>query len=119
MAFVLKQSSSYSWPVSFDVPVDGGRHEKQTFDGEFKRLPQSKIGPMVAELQKVDDLGELERITEIAKDVLVGWSGINDDDGKEIPFSQKALEQLLEVPFLAVAVLKAYMDSIKGAKRKN
>ena len=119
MAFVLKQSDTYSWPVSFDVPVDGGRHERQTFDGEFKRLPQSKIGPMVAELQKVDDLGELERITEIAKDVLVGWSGINDDDGKEIPFSQKALEQLLEVPFLAVAVLKAYMDSIKGAKRKN
>ena len=119
MAFVLKQSSSYSWPVSFDVPVDGGRHEKQTFDGEFKRLPQSKIGPMVAELGKLEDLGELDRITEIASDVLIGWSGINDDDGKEIPFSQKALEQLLEVPFLAVAVLKAYVDSIKGAKRKN
>ena len=119
MAFVLKQSSSYSWPVSFDVPVDGGRHEKQTFDGEFKRLPQSKIGPMVAELGKLEDLGELDRITEIASDVLIGWSGINDDDGKEMPFSQKALEQLLEVPFLAVAVLKAYVDSIKGAKRKN
>ena len=119
MGFVLKQSDTYSWPVSFDIPVDGGRHEKQTFDGEFKRLPQSKVGPMVAELQKVEDLGELERITEIAKDVLVGWSGINDDESKEIPFSQKALDQLLEVPFLAVAVLKAYMDSIKGAKRKN
>jgi hypothetical protein len=50
---------------------------------------------------------------------LVGWSGISDDAGKEIPFSQKALDQLLEVPFLAVAVLKAYMDSLKGAKRKN
>jgi hypothetical protein len=49
----------------------------------------------------------------------VGWSGINDDHGKEIPFSQKALDELLEVPFLAIAVLKAYMDSIKGAKRKN
>jgi len=51
--------------------------------------------------------------------VLVGWSGINDDEGKEIPFSQKGLDELLEVPFLAIAVLKAYMDSIKGAKRKN
>lgn len=119
MSFVLKQSDTYTWPVSFDVPVDGGRHERQTFDGEFKRVPQSKLGPMVAELQKLEDLGELDRITEIAADVLVGWSGISDDTGKEIPFSQKALEQLLEVPFLAVAVLKAYMDSIKGAKRKN
>jgi hypothetical protein len=119
MAFVLKQSDTYTWPVTFDVPVDGGRHERQTFDGEFKRLPQSKIGPMVAELQRLEDLGDLERITDISRDVLVGWSGINDDNNKEIPFSQKALDQLLEVPFLAVAVLKAYMDSIKGAKRKN
>ena len=119
MSFVLKQSDTYSWPVTFDVPVDGGRHERQTFDGEFKRMPQSKIGPMVAELGRLEDLGELDRITEIAADVLVGWSGVSDDNGKELPFSQKALEQLLEVPFLAVAVLKAYMDSIKGAKRKN
>jgi hypothetical protein len=119
MAFVLKQSDTYTWPVAFDVPVDGGRHERQTFDGEFKRLPQSKVGPMVAELQRLEDLGDLDRITEIAGEVLVGWSGVNDDAGKEIPFSQKALEQLLEVPFLAVAVIKAYMDSLKGAKRKN
>ena len=119
MAFVLKQSGTYSWPVAFDLPIDGGRHERQTFDGEFKRLPQSKIGPMVAELQKLEDLGDLDQITDIARDVLVRWSGINDDQGKEIPFSQKALDELLEVPFLAIAVLKAYMDSIKGAKRKN
>ncbi len=119
MAFVLKQSDTYTWPVAFDVPVDGGRHERQTFDGEFKRLPQSKIGPLVAELQRLEDLNDLDRLSEIAAEVLVGWSGVNDDKGSEIPFSQKALEQVLEVPLLSVAVLKAYMDSIKGAKRKN
>ena len=119
MAFVLKQSDTYSWPVSFDIPADGGRHEKQTFDGEFKRMPQSRVGPMVAELQQIEDLADLERITEIAKEVLIGWSGIIDDDGKEIPYSEKALAQLLEVPLLAVSIIKSYMDSIKGAKRKN
>ena len=56
MAFVLKQSDTYVWPITFDIPVDGGRHERQTLDGEFKRHPQSKIGPMVAELQKLEDL---------------------------------------------------------------
>jgi len=119
MAFVLKQSDTYSWPVTFDVPVDGGRHERQTFDGEFKRLPQSKVGPMVAELNALEDGGEMERITELACEVLVGWSGVTDDSGKDIPFSQKALEQLLEVPLLAAAVLRSYFDSLKGAKRKN
>lgn len=119
MAFVLKQSETYSWPVTLDIPVDGGRHERQTFDGEFKRLPQSKVGAMITELSKLEELGDLERITEIAGEILVGWSGVTADDGKDIPFSQKALQQLLEVPFLAVAVMKAYVDSLKGAKRKN
>lgn len=119
MAFVLKQSDTYSWPVTFDIPVDGGRHERQTFDGEFKRLPQSKIAPMVAELDRLDSAGDLDRLTDMAGEVLVGWSGVTDDQGKEVPFSQKALEQLLEVPMLAVMILKAYMESLKGAKRKN
>ena len=119
MAFVLKQSDSYTWPVTFDIPVDGGRHERQTFDGEFKRLPQSKVGSMVAELARLDETGDIDRISELAGDVLIGWSGVTDDNGKDIPFSQKALDQLLEVPMLGVAILKAYMDSIKGAKRKN
>lgn len=119
MAFVLKQSDTYSWPVAFDVPVDGGRHERQTFDGVFKRLPQSRVGPMVAELQQLDDLSDLERVTEIAKEVLVGWAGVTGDDAKEIPYSEQALAQLLEVPLLAVSIIKSYMDSIKGAKRKN
>ena len=119
MAFVLKQSDAYSWPVTFDIPVDGGRHERQTFDGEFKRLPQSKIAPMVAELDRLDAAGDLDRLTEMASEVLVGWSGVTDDSGKDVPFSQKALEQLLEVPMLAVAILRCYFDSLKGAKRKN
>ncbi len=74
---------------------------------------------MVAELQQIEVLTDLERITEIAKEILIGWSGIVDNDGKEIPYSEKALVQLLEVPLLAVSIIKSYMDSIKGAKRKN
>ena len=35
MAFVLKQSSSYSWPVSVKLPADGGKFEKQTFDAQL------------------------------------------------------------------------------------
>jgi hypothetical protein len=119
MAFVLKQSDTYTWPVSFEIPVDGGRHERHSFDGEFKRLPQSKVAPMVSELNKLDDGEDLDRITELAVEILVGWTGITDDAGEQVPFSQKALQQLLEVPLLGAAVLRAYFDSLKGAKRKN
>jgi hypothetical protein len=111
--FVLKQSDSYSWPVSFEVPVDGGRHERQTFDGIFKRLPQSRI----REIGKLVDEGEILD-SSMATEVLVGWSGVTDADGKEIPFSQKALAQLLDVPLLATAIVVAYFASLQGAKKK-
>lgn len=114
MAFVLKQSDTYSWPVTFEVPTDGGRHERQTFDGEFKRLPQSRV----RELGKLIEANEVTDV-EVASEVLVGWAGITDDNGKDVPFSQKALEQLMEVPLLATQVVAAYFQSLSGAKRKN
>lgn len=114
MAFVLKQSDTYTWPVSFDVPVDGGRHQRQTFDGEFKRLPQSRI----REIGEQIDSGEITDAS-VAAEVLVGWAGITDDAGEAVPFSQKALEQLLDVPMMAAAIVLAYFNSLAGAKRKN
>ena len=126
MAFVLKQSSSYTWPVSFDVPVDGGRHERQTFDGELKRLPQSRIVEIQEAVQK--RLSAIQRgeeadgmITdhEIAVEILIGWTGITDDTGEQVPFSEKAKAELLDVPTVTAAVVTAYFGSLQGAKRKN
>jgi hypothetical protein len=114
LAFVLKQSDTYSWPVAFDLPVDGGRHERQTFDGEFKRLPQSRI----REIGQQIEAGEIID-GAIAAEVLVGWSGVTDGDGNDVPFSQKALDQMLDIPLLATAVVMAYFESLQGAKRKN
>lgn len=119
MAFVLKQSDTYTWPVTFEIPNSGGRHEKHTFDAEFKRLPQSKVAPMISKLDGLDAAADLEQITDMAAEIMVGWSAVTDNDGKEIPFSQKALAELLEIPLVAVAILRHYFDSIKGAKRKN
>lgn len=114
MAFVLKRSGSYSWPVHFDIPVDGGRFERQTFDCDFKQLSQSRIQELSEGIGN-DELSALE----IAAEVLVGWSGVTDDEGKEVPFSQKSLADLLEVPMLASAIVMAYFESLQGAKRKN
>ena len=114
MAFVLKQSDTYSWPVAFDIPVDGGRMQRQTFDGEFRRLSQSRITEIGAQI-KTEEITD----ADLAAEVLVGWSGVTDGDGKEVPFSQKALEQLLDVPMLASAITVAYFESLQGAKRKN
>jgi hypothetical protein len=114
MAFVLKQSDQFSWPVTFDLPVDGGLHETQTFDVHFKRMPQKWIREIAKKIdaEKVTD-------TEVAREIVLGWTGITDEAGKDIPFSQKALEQLLEIPTLAGAMVLTFFKATAGIKEKN
>ena len=123
MSFVLKQSASYTWPITLILPVDGGRREKHTFDGEFKRLPQTRINEIVRlaremERGRLNDDEALED-QDAAREILAGWSGVVDDDGKEVPFSDGTLSQLLEIPTVAGQIVRAWFESLEVAKRKN
>jgi hypothetical protein len=123
MAFVLKQSDTYTWPVTLVIPVDGGRREKHSFDAEFKRLPQTRINEIIRQAKamergRLSDDEMLEDQTACAE-ILVGWSNVVDDDGQEIPFSQKAVDQLLELPTIAGQIVRAWFESLETAKRKN
>ena len=126
MAFVLKQSDSYTWPVSIKLPANGGKRERQTFDAEFKRLAQSRINEIQAEVQRrvkaaeagEDVQGSISDVS-LADEILVGWEDVNDGDGEAVPFSKAAKAQLLEVPMLASAIIEAYFESLVEQKRKN
>jgi hypothetical protein len=122
MSFVLKQSASYTWPVPLLIPVDGGRREKHSFDAEFKRLPQSRINEIIKlaralEVGRADD--EMLDDKTAAKEILIGWSGITDDNAKDVPFSESALDQLLEIPTVAGQIIRAWFNSMDVAKRGN
>jgi hypothetical protein len=123
MAFVLKQSATYTWPITVIIPMDGGRRDKHTFDGEFRRLPQSRINEII-KLARAAERGRLNDDEELldqdaAKEILAGWSGVVDDDAKEIPYSENALAQLLDIPTVAGQIVRAWFDSLDVAKRKN
>lgn len=123
MAFVLKQSPTYKWPVTLVIPADGGRREKHTFDGEFRRIPQARINE-IRRIGRLQELGRIDPGEEIhdqdgAREILAGWSGVIDDEGNEIPFSEAALSQLLEIPTVAGQIIRAWGESIEVAKRKN
>ena len=126
MAFVLKQSDSYTWPVSIKLPANGGKRERQTFDAEFKRLPQSRINEiqeLVQKRLKATERGEEPAVDisdqSIAEEILVGWEGIVDGDGEPVPFSQTSKAMLLDVPMMAPALINAFFESLVELKRKN
>lgn len=114
MAFVLSQSESYTWPVVVEFPISGGRFDKQTFDVEFKRLAQSRI----REIWDAIQTGEMTD-DDLCNEVVVGWAGVQDAKGDEVPFSEKAKADLLNISLVASSIVTAWLDSLAKAKRKN
>jgi hypothetical protein len=108
MAFIRKKVASYKWPVVVEVPSDGGRFEKQSFDATFKRLGRS-------EFSKLADQGD----TQLLEAVLEGWEGILDEDDKAIPFTAANRRELFEDPYFCRGIIKAYLESLEGAQAKN
>ena len=123
MAFKLQQSATYVWPVKIVLPIDGGKRLTETFDATFRRLPQSRINEII-KLARLQERGRLDEDQELedqdaAREIMAGWDGVEDDNGKPIPFSEGALKQLLEIPTVAGQIVKAWFGSLAEAKRKN
>ena len=108
MAFVRKKVKTFKWPVSIEEPSDGGTFDTNTFDAIFKRVGRK-------DFLKLSEKSELD----LLKAVLVGWDGIDDEDGKAVPFSMEALRDLSDDPYWIRGVLKAYTDTFEGAQSGN
>jgi hypothetical protein len=108
MAFIRKKVATYKWPVTIESPVDGGIFERETFDAVFKRIGRT-------EFQKLVDAGDMELLGT----VLVGWDGINDESEKPVPYSPSNCRELFDDPYFVKGLIKAYLESLEGAKAKN
>lgn len=111
--FVISQSNTYTWPISIEFPIDGGKFEKQTFDAEFRRLTQSQIESW---LKRINEGEATDR--DFATNILVGWKGITDGS-QDVPFSETNRDTLFDIPLVTAALIKAYVSSVAGAKAKN
>lgn len=112
--FVLTKTVTYYWPVSIQVPADGGSFSKESLELKFKRIAQSRLNELMegAKDESVKD-------EDFAREVVVGWRGVSDDAGNEIQFSDEGLKALLDIPTMGSAIVISYLESLAGAKAKN
>lgn len=108
MAFVLKKVSSYKWPVSVEVPVDGGKFKKETFTAIFKKMSRSAFNDLI----EAGDDALIDQIVE-------GWEGVKDEDGDEVEYNDENKVTLFDDPYVLRAVITAYTDSVTGSQAKN
>jgi hypothetical protein len=124
MSFKLNQSETYDWPVPLLIPTDNGKKIKANFDATFRRLTQTRINAIVRQAKAFersrvyDEEAELQD-QDTAREILAGWNGVLDDDDEQIPFSESALNKMLDIPTVAAQIVRAWFESIDIAKRKN
>lgn len=61
-----------------------------------------------------------ENDAEFLAEVIAGWAGIGDSEGKPVPYSREALELLLDAyPSAGLELLLAYRRQLADARAKN
>ncbi len=97
MALVFKKVTEYDWEVTVQSP-EKGKFKKETFTAKFKNEGRKAFADLI---------------------VLVGWSGIKDDDGNDIQFNDENFEALTDNHFIVKGIIEAFGESMKGASEKN
>lgn len=106
MAFVRKTNATYWWAGVIREPDgEGGLTESEI------RLKFKRIGHQEAQKFSGD--------AELIKGVVVDWSGIQDGSGKDIPFSKKELDDMLNDQFIAISFAQIYFDALQKARTGN
>lgn len=108
MTFKIALNPTFKTSVEVFTKNEKGLFDKSTFSAIFERL----------------DLNELEELKKLpAADVLrqklKGWEGLLDEDNKDVPFSQVALDSVLQIPEAVLALQEAYWTSIFKQREKN
>lgn len=109
MAFKIALNPSYTTTVKVNTPNDKDGFDTSEFKVKFKRV-------------KLDELNALRQLTnlEAMKKVIVGFSELEGDDGKELDFNEVTLDALLNIPQALQALSEAFWVSLfKETNAKN
>ncbi len=123
--FILKKEATFTHPIVFTTPADGGTQKEETFDAVFKIIPQSRINEIGLQAQKKqkelqDGIYDGTEISDflIADEILVGWDGITDGENP-VPFTKATKKQVLDIAGLANLLVTKYFEEVSKQKVKN
>lgn len=119
MTFRLNQSKKYKYPVIYHYRDEDGLVKNARFHAFFKRLNKEERQKALSPATEDDNSIENKDLS-LLKDVLVDWSGIEDESGEKIPYSAENLEEIdSDCPEVTSAIAFAWLDSIKKINEKN
>lgn len=110
--FRLVRPQTVQVPASF-APPDG---EAGKITLHLRYLSVSERRALIERLQ---DEGDPPTDAGLASEVVVGWAGLADEHGAEMAFSAAALDEVMDVPYVAKGVTDALIEHLFGERGKN
>ena len=104
-AFELTKKREVLWPITVNVPVDGGT-EPHTIKINFRLLTKPE-GARLARLSFEDQ-------EEKTLDYITNWEGVLDMEDKPVPFTRENLSALLEHEYIARAIAIGWREASAG-----
>jgi len=98
-----------TWPVTVNVPQDGGTVKPYVIDVKFAPLNEEETAKAIGESKDILDV------------VVIGWDKYMEEDGTTpIAFNDETKKEFLNVPYHRVALFGAYGEIQNGrGARKN
>jgi hypothetical protein len=110
--FAIASKPTFTASVTVVIPgdADDGKPETHTFVARYMRMSKEAFKALLQRQVTQEDA---------MRELLVGWSGLPDNDGNEVPFSAENLESLLAIPQMPLALSRAFYLNNSGAELKN
>lgn len=105
------------WPVLVSTPKDGGSVTTHEILVDYSLLPQDEMDSLLEASRDVEGTSDEYVLRRVVKNV----SGIEDEAGNPIEYSEALLNRMVKRPNIRSAMMSAYFEAAVGkkAKRKN
>jgi hypothetical protein len=125
MAFVLSQAQSFWATIAFELESDD-QVQEMSFKVKLKHLPADEVARRIKAIRRAKALEEkgeeselLELLLATVGEVLLDWTGVEDDDGKPLACTAESRDNLARFMPAALAIANAWAEHVMGAKAKN
>lgn len=116
MGFRLALSPTFWARVQAEITSPEGKDDRRatvTFQCQYKRLSQDEFYAM-----RDRALADGKDDRDLAREVVVNWKDVDDEDGAPLTFTADNFDALLNLGF-GTAIMAAFYDNLPKAKRKN
>lgn len=106
--FKIAKEPTFTRNVTICVPVDGG-FSNQSMKVTFRVLPTDQLSSTSGNEGQIEDL----------RRVIVAMDDLVDEADQPISYSDEIRDQLIAVPYVRLALLHSYVESVSKAKAGN